>query len=161
MKTLGERIAIERKAKGLTQTQLGKYAGIGRSAVCQWEKDRIKTPSAANLLPIAKALNVDPTYLLTGKGDKTLNINVNNVVESAKQLEIQTSTNDDAMNPNTIENLFNLRCKTKTWIIFLLGNSDNVKLGIDELNALTRAHDMLSSLIESKRKELNSVKEKT
>ena len=161
MKTLGERIAIERKAKGLTQTQLGKYAGIGRSAVCQWEKDRIKTPSAANLLPIAKALNVDPNYLLTGKGDKTLNINVNNVVESAKQLEIQTSTNDDAMNPNTIENLFNLRCKTKTWIIFLLGNSDNVKLGIDELNALTRAHDMLTNLIESKRKELNSVKEKT
>jgi transcriptional regulator with XRE-family HTH domain len=163
MGTLGQRIEQERKAKGLTQAQLGKYAGIGRSAVCQWEKDRIKNPTAANLLPVALALEVNPEYLLTGKGEKgikTLNNAFINNVESAKQLLIATPEKPDTMNPNTIENLFNLKCKTKTWIIFLLGNSDNKNMGIDEYLALSKAYEMLGALLDNKRKELNIEKEK-
>jgi transcriptional regulator with XRE-family HTH domain len=164
MSTLGKRIEQERKNKGFTLEALGNYAGVSKSAVWQWERNRIKNPTAANLLPIALALGVNPDYLLYGKGDKyikTLNNTVSDVVESAKPSSDSTLLIQDPMNPNTIENLFNLRCKTKAWILFLIGNSDNQNMGIDEYLALSKAYEMLGTLLENKRKELNIEKQKT
>lgn len=163
MTTLGKRIEKERKIKGFTLAALGSYAGVSKSTIWQWENDRIKNPIASNLLPIALALGVNPDYLLYGKGDKyvkTLNNTGNEVVESTKQYKESTTQYSEPMNPNTIEHLFNLRCKTKTWIMFLIGNSDNKNMGIDEYLALSRAYEMLGNLLEDKRKELTVDKEK-
>lgn len=163
MTTLGKRIEQERKNKGFTLEGLGKYANVSKSTIWQWENDRIRHPIAANLLPIALALGVNPDYLLSGKGEKyikTLSNNVSEVVESTKQVLEPTKPIQDPMNPNTIENLFNLKCKTKAWILFLIGNSDNKNMGIDEYLALSRAYEMLGELLESKRKEMSIEKQK-
>lgn len=161
METLGDRIKMARQAKGYTQTELGAYAGIGKSAVSQWERNRIKNPTAQNLLPIAKALGKDPGELLTGRAAKlkaSVDVPIADEVLSAKLSALNHST-PEQMNLYTIETLLGLKCKMKTWIIFLLANSDNKNTVLDEVAALKQAQDMLATLIEQKESEPSRVNE--
>jgi len=64
----GERLKVKRKAANLTQEQLGKMVGLKKATISSLELGSSKKPSAENLLPLAKALNVDPNWLITGKG---------------------------------------------------------------------------------------------
>jgi transcriptional regulator with XRE-family HTH domain len=65
VESLGERLARLRKAKGLTQDQLAKLAGVGQSTVGGIEKNaRAKIPGS--LIDIAHALGVDAYYLRYG-----------------------------------------------------------------------------------------------
>lgn len=61
--TVGDRIRDRRKSLKLTQEELGKKLGWGRSAVCRVEKEgnNITTDRIAK---IAKALNCTPSYLM-------------------------------------------------------------------------------------------------
>lgn len=58
MKT--ERIAALRKARGLTQSELGDLVGVTARSIQNYESGRI--PRATCILRIANALEVDPEY---------------------------------------------------------------------------------------------------
>lgn len=70
MSTLGDRIKSERKTKKLTQEELGKLVGVGKSSVSQWESGLTKNMDGTNMVLTAKALGVSPDWLATGEGSK-------------------------------------------------------------------------------------------
>jgi transcriptional regulator with XRE-family HTH domain len=53
----------------LTQIQLGAKAGVDQTAVSKLELGQSKQPEATTLLRLAKALEANPAWILTGKGD--------------------------------------------------------------------------------------------
>jgi transcriptional regulator with XRE-family HTH domain len=57
MQTLGERIAFLRKARKLTQEQVGKVAGITQQCINDLEHDR-HSPSIATLMRVAGGLGM-------------------------------------------------------------------------------------------------------
>jgi len=59
----GQRLAIFRKARGLSQTQFAKLLGKTREAIDYYER-RAKNPSAEIILKVAEVLNVDINELL-------------------------------------------------------------------------------------------------
>lgn len=61
--TLGERIAVLRKEKGLSQEALGELVGVSRQAVSKWESDKA-VPDIQNCIAMSKALGVTLTVLL-------------------------------------------------------------------------------------------------
>jgi transcriptional regulator with XRE-family HTH domain len=67
--SLGERIKDLRKAKGLSQTELGVLAGVHYSHIGRYENGQAK-PSAGTLGKLADALDTTTDYLLEGATDK-------------------------------------------------------------------------------------------
>lgn len=58
---MSSRIAQLRKARGISQADLGEAVGLGQSAISKIERG--ETSDAATLRKIAEALGVDPTEL--------------------------------------------------------------------------------------------------
>lgn len=67
--TLGERICAAREGARLSKAELARRVGVSRATVGQWESGEIKRLEAENLLRLADVLRVDPTWLLTGRGE--------------------------------------------------------------------------------------------
>lgn len=69
MNTLAERLkhALGRNP-GMTQLELAKACEVKAPSVADWLSGRTKKIEGANLLLAAKALNVNPWWLATGKG---------------------------------------------------------------------------------------------
>lgn len=67
--TIGERIRAKRKEKGLSQTQLGELAGVGRGAIKNVEIGR-RIPSEERLSQIALALGTSVEKLTGEKPPK-------------------------------------------------------------------------------------------
>ena len=66
--TLGKRISILRRRKGLTQDELAEKLNITPQAISKWENDQ--TCPDINLLPqLAKILGVSVDELLSGKSE--------------------------------------------------------------------------------------------
>lgn len=63
---LHERIAVIRKAKGLTQEQLGELVGVTRQAVSKWESGQA-VPDALTIAKLCQELNLSADYVLLGK----------------------------------------------------------------------------------------------
>ncbi len=63
--SLGLRIALLRRERGLSQAGLAAATGVSRSAVAQWETDRAGQMTG-NLSRIAQALDVSVEVLLHG-----------------------------------------------------------------------------------------------
>ena len=68
MDTLGTRLRAERKRQRLTLTALAKRARVGASTLSDLESGRRR--STTKLLQLARALNVSPQWLETGRGPK-------------------------------------------------------------------------------------------
>lgn len=68
--TIGERIRQCRIELDMTQQQLADAVGMTKASVSGLELGTSKSPSASNLLPIARALKVHPEWLVTGKGER-------------------------------------------------------------------------------------------
>ena len=62
---IGNKIAELRKAKGMTQEQLGRQLGVSAAAVSKWETGA-SDPSTANLIALAKLYGISPEELLEG-----------------------------------------------------------------------------------------------
>lgn len=69
MSSVGERIKERRLDIGWTQDQLCTKAGLSNSFLSELENGK-RSVSAANLLDIARALNVSLDFLMTGKASK-------------------------------------------------------------------------------------------
>lgn len=67
--TLGVRIALLRKAKGMTQEDLAEKLGVSSQAVSKWEND-ISCPDIQLLPQLAATLDTTVDSLLTGKKDE-------------------------------------------------------------------------------------------
>ena len=64
--TLGQRIALLRKQKNLTQDALAAAMGVSAQAVSKWEND-LSCPDIMILPQLAKLLGVTVDHLLTGE----------------------------------------------------------------------------------------------
>ena len=64
--TIGKRIALLRKEKGLTQEELAQHMGISPQAVSKWENDQT-CPDISALPKLARLLGVSVDELLEGK----------------------------------------------------------------------------------------------
>lgn len=73
MDTIGKRIKQTREEQGKTQSHIAKAAGVGKSAVSQWENDQVKGLKPHHLVAVAVDLGVSTDWLVTGKGDRTRN----------------------------------------------------------------------------------------
>jgi transcriptional regulator with XRE-family HTH domain len=64
MKTTGQIIKELRKAKGLTQEQLGELIGVQKSAIAKYENDRIPNLKRQTIEKMAELFNVRPSYIM-------------------------------------------------------------------------------------------------
>lgn len=62
---ISDRLRQARLAKELSQEELAKLAGVTQGTIANIENGHRKQPRG--LLSIARALGIDPTYLLTGQ----------------------------------------------------------------------------------------------
>lgn len=63
----GSRIRALRKAKGWSQVKLAKLVGISQASLSELETGDSHTPSGNALLSLAKHLETDPEFILTGR----------------------------------------------------------------------------------------------
>ena len=66
--TIGKRIALLRKEKGLTQEELATHMGVSPQAVSNWENDQT-CPDISALPRLARRLGVSVDELLEGKAE--------------------------------------------------------------------------------------------
>jgi len=64
--TMAERIKALREARGMSQTELGRYCGVTKSAVSQWEDGSTENIKLKTFLLLVKALGTDFEYLVYG-----------------------------------------------------------------------------------------------
>lgn len=66
IKKIGKFIAVNRKAKGLTQEQLGEMLGVSNKTVSRWENGNYM-PDLSLLEPLSSALGITLNELLAGE----------------------------------------------------------------------------------------------
>ena len=66
--TLGERISQARKLRGLTLDEIARAVGVHKSTIQRYEKDEYSSPKLPVIESIARALAVNPSWLV-GQSD--------------------------------------------------------------------------------------------
>lgn len=74
--TMGDRIRILRKNKGLTLEQVGRACGVSKATARKWEVGIIESMRADKLQALAGVLGTDIDYLLDGTPTPTLYKNI-------------------------------------------------------------------------------------
>lgn len=78
---IGKRLKEKRKSLGLTQTQLGELIGVGKAAVCCYEKE-LRNPTLESIIEMMQVLGVTADYLLgTDELVKTVSEEKNNKIK--------------------------------------------------------------------------------
>ena len=62
--TIGEKIKMQRKSLGLTQTELGAKLGVQKNAVSKWECGRVDDIPSSKIKVMAQLFGVQPSYLI-------------------------------------------------------------------------------------------------
>lgn len=62
--TIGEKIKMQRKSLGLTQTELGARLGVQKNAVSKWECGRVDDIPSSKIKAMAQLFGVQPSYLI-------------------------------------------------------------------------------------------------
>jgi transcriptional regulator with XRE-family HTH domain len=70
MKTIGERIKELRTDLQMSQAQVAKIAGVTQEAISKLERTKGHMPMSNTLQALAKLFDVDPDWILTGKGSR-------------------------------------------------------------------------------------------
>ena len=84
----GNRLIEARKRKGLTQSDLGNLVGVGKSAICCYEKET-RNPTLETIIEFMHVLGVTADYLLGT--DNLIK------VESNEAQEYRTMTKEEVM----------------------------------------------------------------
>jgi transcriptional regulator with XRE-family HTH domain len=61
--TLGERILLERRRSGYSQSRLGTLAGVGQRSISKIETGQSRTLDSTTVARLARALHVTTDYL--------------------------------------------------------------------------------------------------
>ena len=85
----GDRLKNGRLNKGLTQEELGSLVGVGKSAICCYEKET-RNPSLETIIEFMHILGVSADYLLGTD-------NLIKVVENDEVPEYRTMTKEEVM----------------------------------------------------------------
>ena len=67
MDTMGDRIRLLRRAKGLNQDQPAERCGVTKSAVSQWENNQTDNIKTVQLFKLLRTLGTDLAYLAFGE----------------------------------------------------------------------------------------------
>ena len=67
--TIGEKIKMQRKSLGLTQTELGAKLGVQKNAVSKWECGRVDDIPSSKIKVMAQLFGVQPSYLIDDKDE--------------------------------------------------------------------------------------------
>lgn len=62
--TIGDKIKIQRKRLGLTQTEFGEKLGVKTNAVSKWECNRVEDIPTSKIKAMAALFEVPPSYLI-------------------------------------------------------------------------------------------------
>ena len=62
--TMGERIRILRKEHKMSMDELGKYLGVGKSAILKYEKGQVENLPRSTIERMAILFGVSPSYLM-------------------------------------------------------------------------------------------------
>ena len=65
----GERLRQARLQRGLTQEELARRASVSIVTVAKLERSEHRRPTVDTAVKLAKALGVDPAWLLFGEGE--------------------------------------------------------------------------------------------
>lgn len=76
----GERIKALRKARGMTQEELGNVIGVQKAAIQKYEKGTVRNIKRDSLIKLAQFFNTTPEYLL-GWSDMPSNLEPLNTAE--------------------------------------------------------------------------------
>lgn len=68
--SVGQRIKQLREARGFTQVYVAAHCGVSQKAISLLENDETRTPLSRTLRKLAHLFEVDPDWLLTGKGPR-------------------------------------------------------------------------------------------
>ena len=90
--TLGGRVRMLREYRKLTQTELGKKVGVSQSALAQVESGMTQTIKGNTLLRLAAALEANPRWIMSGKGEP-LQLDVPG--DASEMLELYEMLDDD------------------------------------------------------------------
>ncbi len=69
MKTVSERLQYALMVRGISQSELARKIGVTRGAISNLINNVSSGLSAENALKIAEVLNLDPYWLIFGKGE--------------------------------------------------------------------------------------------
>lgn len=69
MSKWNDRLVIARSAAGKTKTELADGVGVSNATVSDWENCVIKKIEGENLLKVCSYLEINPSWLLFGKGE--------------------------------------------------------------------------------------------
>ena len=64
-KKIAERLRAARETLEITQTELAKQSGVGRSAIVHYENGKA-IPGGMELIKLSKVLDITPNYILSG-----------------------------------------------------------------------------------------------
>lgn len=65
--TIGDKIKLLRKSKGMTQSELGEHLGVKKNAVSKWECGRVEDIPAGKIKMMAEIFEVPTSYLIDGE----------------------------------------------------------------------------------------------
>lgn len=82
--TLGGRIVTAREAQSLSTAQLARRMGVTTVTMQDWEADRAE-PRSNRLITLAGVLNVSPSWLLTGLGERPMDSLTETELEHLRQ----------------------------------------------------------------------------
>jgi transcriptional regulator with XRE-family HTH domain len=87
VETLAERVKRLRNEQGLAAVALAKAVGVSTSAIRQIESGTVKAPSVHVALRLARALNVELSYLVFGEADRLLRDRIAALEQQVAELE--------------------------------------------------------------------------
>jgi transcriptional regulator with XRE-family HTH domain len=67
--TLSQRLREAREAQGYSREALASRLGVSRDLIGSLERGTVRNPRFSNLVAMAAALDVTPSWLLTGRRD--------------------------------------------------------------------------------------------
>lgn len=92
--TLGKRITLLRRKRGITQEYLAGALGISPQAISKWENDQ-STPDVSLLVKLADVLETTTDYLLTGDKEPKVTWNPNDKgKQRVKTIRIEVAGQD-------------------------------------------------------------------
>lgn len=88
MSSLPERLQIALDLRGMKQTDLARKLNLSRSAISQIMLGKTKSFSAENALKMAKALDINPYWLVLGEGSPEIKASGTPTAEATEAAEM-------------------------------------------------------------------------